>query len=255
VAFLRVPLVALVPACAIACARGGTSAAPPLASTSTDADSGAEDTGQEGEGDEFAPAAPILHESLLEEAERELGTMRSSRYVHRTDVDESAGRFDYDCSGFVGYALSRAAPSAYGAVRAYAGRRPLAKHYVAWLDSGTAGAPWTRVPNVPNLQAGDVIAWLKPAALTSHNTGHVMVVAAPPHPRSEQEWVVPIFDSSASSHGEGDSRRAQRASGLGRGTIVLVVDGTGLPTAYRWSEGARSALLETHIVLGRIAAP
>ena len=31
----------------------------------------------------------------------------------RTRIDEARGSFEYDCSGFVGYALGRAAPDAH----------------------------------------------------------------------------------------------------------------------------------------------
>ena len=34
----------------------------------------------------------------------ELTSLRSSRYSHRTEVDEARGQFDFDCSGFVLYA-------------------------------------------------------------------------------------------------------------------------------------------------------
>ena len=50
------------------------------------------------------------------------------------------------------------------------------------------------------------------------------------------------------------SRFRTQAGGLGRGTIVLVVDAAGAPIAYRWSEKARSQVYETPIALGRIGA-
>jgi len=50
---------------------------------------------------------------LLNEAERQLARMNSSDYTHTTHVDEENGTYDYDCSGFVGYALSRADPCAF----------------------------------------------------------------------------------------------------------------------------------------------
>jgi len=94
---------------------------------------------------------------------------------------------------------------------------------------------------------------LKPAGVVSKATGHTMIVDGPPHPRSDREWVVPILDSTASAHGPGDTREAAHANGLGRGTMVLVVDAAGGPVAYRWSERERSKVYETEIALGRVA--
>jgi hypothetical protein len=181
--------------------------------------------------------------------------MLSSSYAHRTDVDEALGRFDYDCSGFLSYALARANPAAYAALRSFATRRPRAKDFVTWITAGLAArSTWTRIPDVAHLAPGDVVAWMKPPGIESKNTGHVMIVDAAPRARSDREWVVPILDSSASAHGAGDTREATKASGLGRGTVVLVVDPAGKPLAYRWSEGPRSKLYETEIALGRVAA-
>src|SRR4051812_27845757 len=53
---------------------------------------------------------------LATEARRELAAMQSSHYQHRTAVDEETGSFDYDCSGFVDYALGRVLPAALAAL-------------------------------------------------------------------------------------------------------------------------------------------
>src|SRR5262249_39607547 len=142
-------IAAAVAAACAGCASEGTKppeTAPPGAGAPTTSDDerqgGGVSDGDEGEGDDLAspsgasaaagggaPPTPSTAGGLYGEVERELGLMRSSRYSHRTDVDEAAGRFDYDCSGFVSYAVARAAPASYEALRAFAGRRPLAKHY------------------------------------------------------------------------------------------------------------------------------
>jgi hypothetical protein len=228
-------------------------ASTPAATTSDDDLSASDD---EGEGDDAGPLprTPASPGGLFGEVERELARMRSSRYVHRTSVDEASGRFDYDCSGFVSYALARAAPSSYEAVRAFAGRRPLAKNYVAWIVSlgATTRSSWVAVRDVAQLASGDLVAWLRPPDAASRSTGHVMVVAGPPRALSPSEWVVTVVDSSASAHGRNDTRATARANGLGRGSIVLVTDASGAPSAYRWSEAERSRTHATHIVLARI---
>jgi hypothetical protein len=60
-------------------------------------------------------AADISHHSSipLNEAERQLARMNSSEYMHTTSVDEENGVYNYDCSGFVGYTLSRSDPGAH----------------------------------------------------------------------------------------------------------------------------------------------
>jgi hypothetical protein len=251
----RAPLLVLAIA---ACTKTSATTAPP---PPADEDPPPTELGAsvEGEGDDpTAPPAPShVAGGLLGEGERELAAMRSSSYSYRTDVDESAGRFDYDCSGFVSYAMARALPASYAAVRAFATRRPRARDFVGWIAAlGSASrAGWSRVPDVLHLAPGDIVAWRKPEALVSKNTGHVMIVDGPPHARSDREWIVPILDSTASAHGPNDTRAPAGANGLGRGTMILVVDGAGVPVAYRWSERKHSKLYETEIALGRVAGP
>src|SRR5258708_905038 len=55
--------------------------------------------------------------SLLAEVNRELGAVQSTSYDHSTYVDESRGVFNFDCSGFVGYALEQSVPEAMPAIR------------------------------------------------------------------------------------------------------------------------------------------
>jgi len=190
--------------------------------------------------------------ALVAEAERELSAMRTSHYEHHTHVDEATGLFDYDCSGFVGYALSHVSPAALHAIAEQTQRpRPLAKHFEAALAAPPA--PWHAVARADELQPGDVIAWLEPADIVSRNTGHVMIVArAPHHSDRANELVVGVIDSSHSQHGHSDTRHAGHHNGLGKGEIVLVVDAAGAATGFRWSNSARSHVHETAIRLGRL---
>jgi hypothetical protein len=132
-------------------------------------------------------------------------------------------------------------------------RRPQAKTYVALLSSmapGEARGPWTRLHLVSELLPGDIIAWRKSPLQKSKNTGHVMIVEGPPRQRDPSEWVVPIIDSSGGHRGA-DPRHHPDATGLGRGTVVLVGE-TGEPRAFRWSELPESPVLDTSIMLGRL---
>ena len=47
------------------------------------------------------------------EVDRVLADTKSSHYSHKKHVDEEEGVFDFDCSGFVVYALTRSVPDAW----------------------------------------------------------------------------------------------------------------------------------------------
>ena len=216
--------------------------------TITDGDDDGTESGNEGDDGAPLPAGPAVTASaklgsaaLLAEADRQLAAMSSTVYSHHTMVDEGRGSFEYDCSGFVDYSLSRATPDAFADLRNGTVKRPLAKHFVSFASAipaaGRSGR-WHRVMRATDLVPGDIVAWLKPADSTSKNTGHVMIVHGAPSrlPAHADSIVVPIIDSTAMRHGAGDSR-AVRASGLGTGSIVLVVDGTGAPVHFNWTRG------------------
>jgi hypothetical protein len=199
--------------------------------------------------------------ALLSEVDRQLGRMRSSAYTHATVIDEANGVFDFDCSGFVGYALSGAAPAAWAELAAATtghGKRPLARHFEGFFASlpvGPASGHWQRVARVGDLQPGDVVAWVKPADVVSKNTGHVVIVHGPVTPYAERPgaFLVPVADSTSVLHGRSDSRKATQGTGLGTGTLVLVGDANGAPVAYRWSLGSRAAEHATTVAMARLS--
>ncbi|HEY1817977.1 MAG TPA: hypothetical protein VGG74_36795 [Kofleriaceae bacterium] len=202
--------------------------------------------------DDTLPAIAALGSagSLVAEGRRELAAVHESHYAHHTVVDESRGVFDYDCSGFVGYALARVAPKALAAVTAATRARPLAKDFYAFIAQ--PHAPWHRIDRVAELVPGDVIAWLEPPSKHSRNTGHVMIVESSPAPGARAgEYAVSVMDSSHSGHGSHDARVHDHRNGLGVGSIVLLVDDSGRPIGYRWSLAAHSVAYSTAIALGR----
>src|SRR5512140_491855 len=239
-----------------ACGKSGAPE-PPAAPPTSDEPEGSEDepgvAGIEGEGDDpaFAPAAGTGARggaAMVAEASRVLATMTASSYSHKTRIDGTV--YDVDCSGFADYLLARVDTAALEELRGATVKRPLAKHFVQFLDKSPNAARWQRIARVSELLPGDVLAWKKPAEVTSSNTGHVMIVAAAPQARDAQSWAVPVFDSTASPHGKGDSRKAAHATGVGRGVVVLEVDSGGAPAAYRWSEGKKSHRHATEIAIG-----
>lgn len=181
------------------------------------------------------------------EVERELGAMRSTAYRRDTVVDEASGRFEYNCSGFINYALRRALPEAYEGLVAATHPRPRASDMVAAFS--VPGPLWRKVL-ISEVDRGDVIAWERPEALSSRHTGHVVVVAGKADRRSDGEWVVPVVDASESPHGRKDSRHGSGATGLGTGAIVLLSSGEHV-TGYRWSTWADSPRYLTRVVLVR----
>ena len=188
--------------------------------------------------------------ALIGEARRELGAMRTTDYQHETDVDEGAGQFYYDCSGFVDYALAKADPAAlHGVPSTGSGEHgPLATDYEHHLSQGGAG--WQKVAGVSELQPGDVVAWLATASSTTKDTGHVFVVAQRPtrNPKRADEWLVKIIDSTVAGHAS-DSR-PQGTKGLGTGTVGLEVDPSGQPMGFYWKGGV-SQPKRTEVALGR----
>jgi hypothetical protein len=190
---------------------------------------------------------------LLKEARRILGAARSSTYSHTTYVDEATGTFDFDCSGFVDYAMSRVVPAAFADLQLATVKRPVAASYETFMASLGAGTTrWQRLSRVADLAPGDIVAWLEPPVLMSSNTGHVMVVDGTPQAGpTAGEWVVQVIDSTESPHGRSDTR-APSGEGIGAGPIVLMADATDAPTGYHWSTLSSSTPYMTQVALGRL---
>jgi len=197
---------------------------------------------------------------LLEEGQRELGLMQTSSYQHKTEVDESAGQFDYDCSGFVDYALKKVAPAAYKElpISKASAKRPLAQDFYNFFSSLTGSsltgksAHWEAIGKATDLKPGDLVSWLRPPDNDSSNTGHVMLVRAPAqlNPQNPQEVLVEVLDSTTSPHAQ-DSR-AVGQNGLGSGTIGILTDSVGSALAYHWRGGLSRKEEATPIAFGRL---
>ena len=191
---------------------------------------------------------------LASEAQRELSVLRSTDYTHEVAVDEASGTFDYDCSGFVDYALTQVLPEHFRELEAATATRPRAQDYVTYFtgDAYSLPADWAKVGKVVDLLPGDIVAWL--AVPDDYgDTGHVMIVRSPPRAdaRNPGAYDVDIWDSTLDVHGTDDSRIGKvDATGLGTGTVVLYADSAGGPSDHSWSE--RSTTVDTTKVgLGR----
>lgn len=207
-------------------------------------------------------AASTNPERLVAEGLRELRAMKSTRYRHKTHVDEASGIFEYDCSGFVAYALRAAVPDALAAIPVGPKGRPKAEHFATYF-SGLTGdtGPWKRVGRMSDVRSGDVIAWLKPAEVDNSNTGHIVIAIDTPKKIKGSdavteiggvaEWLVRVVDSTESPHAD-DVRGDSTTTGLGTGTIGIVVDGADTPLGYRWKGGRSAKAFATMVAIGRL---
>jgi len=198
------------------------------------------------------PAAEPGSAALVEEVQRELKAMRVTRYQHTTSVDESSGSYFYDCSGLLDYALGRSRPADLKPIpRTHA--RPLAGDIEGYLHGGLTNPMegWQALARVDALGPGDVVAWQATEDSTTGDTGHVMVVLEAPTLNSARaaEWLVRVADSTLSPHAL-DSRHPG-TTGLGTGTIGLLVDERGAPIAFYWRGGVSPQAKPTQIALGR----
>lgn len=191
--------------------------------------------------------------ALLTSAQSQLDALRQSDYQHTTKVDAAAGRFDYDCSGFVDYTLGQVAPAALAEIPASTSAgRPLAQDFEAYFSRlGAGDSHWTRVPTVTQIRPGDVVSWLVSPDVQSRDTGHVMIAASTPEPDPQISgaYRLQVIDSAASPHA--DDSRTNGATGLGTGWIGLSVDAQGQPNGFYWQAGKKPDL-PTQVAVGRL---
>lgn len=203
-----------------------------------------------------APRAP-RESAVVEVVHRVDASLRETRYTHVTRVVERDGRYDFDCSGMAAWVLARATPRAHATVMLRNGHgRPVAANYhdvIADAPSDHERGGWIRLTRVDALRPGDVIAWRRPPAVASTNTGHVAFVIAPPRrlDREGRRYMVRVVDSTSIPHGD-DTRPRTHRSGFGYGNLTLHLDDPrGEVIAYGWYGLATRVDFRTHIALGR----
>lgn len=188
---------------------------------------------------------------LLLEAERQFARMNTSQYAYTTAVDEENGTYRYDCSGFVGYALYRADSCAFNSIP---DERPDTGSFYSHIirsvtEPGSSG--WMRVLSPRELLPGDIIVW--PRDLYGDgNAGHIMIVADNPaeNPDRAGEILVRVIDSTTSRHA--NDTRSPGEDGLGKGTIGIMTNESGMPVGYFWRGGESPTLRETDMAFARI---
>ncbi len=191
-------------------------------------------------------------DALLAEAQRIASTLKSTHYDHTTHIDTSRGVYDVDCSGFVNYAMQVEVKTAFDELQAATTKRPVAESYTAFFDElSPPKGSWHEVKYVRDLVPGDIISWRIPAGVKSNDTGHVMIVEEVTG-RTSSLATVKVIDSTDTGHGDADPRSPQGHSGIGRGTIGVVIAGDGTASGYRWSLDADSPPYETDVEMAHL---
>lgn len=174
--------------------------------------------------------------NILDETRHVLSAAKESHYQHTTHVDESAGVYDVDCSGLLCYVLKKVAPEHYAAVPCPKRlRRPLALQF---YDAFTAGSEktarcWQQVRDLQDARPGDILVWRRAEQIPGKDTGHVMILDEPPVEDGANLYRITVIDSTGRPHA--NDTREGAATGVGRGTLWIVTDPEGRPTAYHWS--------------------
>jgi hypothetical protein len=191
-------------------------------------------------------------ENIADAAEKLIGDIRETHYQHETHVVQSAGVYDMDCSGFVDFLLKRVAPDQYDRLPIEPGHaRPRAVVYFELLDGLTRqDVPgWQPIRQLADAKRGDLIAWaLEASTQKPGDTGHVVIVAAPPVLAAPGEYRVEVYDSSGIRHD--DDSRPKGTSGIGKGVIIFRVDQQGMPVGFQFNSHAH--FHQESIAIGRI---
>ncbi len=189
---------------------------------------------------------------IFYQGEKVLANVKSSHYRHTTEIDESVGLYNLDCSALICFLLSRAAPQALSSVPI----DPLHRHarainfYSTFVNAPQyqSGQGWQRVVRLMDAEPGDIIAWRKDPLPPKGNTGHVMMIMAKPVTEDAETVRVLVMDSSRSGHFR-DTRK-KGSGGVGVGIMWFRVDRDGHPVAFYWSSKGKKAV-PMPIAIGR----
>jgi hypothetical protein len=191
-------------------------------------------------------------ENIADAAEQLIGEIRETHYQHQTNAIQSAGIYDMDCSGFVDFLLKRIAPEQYTDLPNEPGHtRPRAAIYFELFNGlpRNARRGWKSINRLVDAQRGDIIAWALTASTQKPgDTGHVVIVAAPPVMTKKREYRVAVYDSSGIHHD--DDSRPKSTTGIGKGVITFEVDDQGVPVGFQFNSQAH--FHQEPIAIGRL---
>ncbi len=190
--------------------------------------------------------------SVHEEAMRILNSIHTTKYQHNPDIDEKKGAYYCDCSGFVGYVLSRTVSKVDAKGPLHNGRkRPTAMEYEKFFAAAPSNAGgdgrWQRVDWLTDARPGDVIAWRHEKPKPG-NTGHVVIVDQTPIVEKDGVVRVAVIDSTTLPSVDITGEKGK--TGIGRRTMWFTVDKDGLPHGYIRGSRKSKAKVEA-IAIGR----
>jgi hypothetical protein len=207
-----------------------------------------------------APAAALPHMVWADRLLREIRPADNAYGSHPTVLQwrgvEGApiSRNRTVCSSFITRLLKQAYGFSSEEIRRWLGAAaPTAADYYRAIRRGDR---FVEIAEIGGIRRGDLVAidYRRPVASEGQGgtpTGHLMLVDGLPEAQPKRNlggrgrfYSLLVIDSSRSGHGPLDSRSqgpdGRRGSGVGRGTIGLLVDPGGRILAYSWSTLARS---------------
>lgn len=196
--------------------------------------------------------ANAASKSVYDEAMRILTSIHSTKYEHKTDIDEKEGHYYCDCSGFVGYVLNRTVSKDDHKGPLHNGdRRPVAAEFEQHFEAAPVKADrstlWQQVVRLEDARPGDVIAW-RLAVPKPNDTGHVVIVAE--RPVVENDGIIKVVAIDSTVLPSADLTADKGKTGIGRRTMWFTVDKDGRPTGY--IRGSRSGKPKTDAIsIGR----
>lgn len=157
-------------------------------------------------------------------------------------MNNAAGIYQTDCSGFIAFLLRKVSPTHLDALPVADGRKkPRAVEYYEFIrtqprieDASPTG--WIRVPSLVDAQPGDILAWRYVEITPGRNTGHVLIVAAAPVRLEDGVFRVEVMDSTATPHDD-DTRKSNPGGGIGKGSMLFKVNAEGQTIAYQRAAG------------------
>jgi hypothetical protein len=193
-----------------------------------------------------------LAEQVASQAEFIVNSLAQTDYQHTEYIDVDRGRYDCDCSGFVGFVLERTAPAHYALIpRETDQPRPRAFEYYEFfshLTSQSTGG-WHQIVQLRDARRGDVIAWRFPTIEPGQDTGHVFFVGETPTVDDSGVFSVRVYDSADRPHFD-DTRgngKGQPEDGVGSGIIKFRVNAVGEPTAFQFGPSDKAETFPIHI--------
>jgi hypothetical protein len=196
--------------------------------------------------------ANAASKSVYDEAMRILSSIHSTKYVHKTDIDEKDGHYYCDCSGFVGYVLDRTvSKDDHNGPLHNGDRRPVAAEFERHFESAPTkpgrSVQWQQIVRLEDARPGDVIAW-RLAVPKPNDTGHVIIVAE--RPVVEDDGLVKVVAVDSTVLPSDDLTADKGKTGIGRRAMWFTVDKDGRPTGY--IRGSRTATPKTDAIsIGR----